>query len=81
MFSMKNSAFQVIKETKQTMDNVDFLKEARIWFFGTILGTIFSAIGIIAESKTFSIIGLLLTAGVTMYYAYQCWQAGQWHEE
>ena len=33
------------------MDNLDFLKEAKIWFFGTILGTIFSAIGIIAESK------------------------------
>ena len=57
-----------------------FLKEAKIWFFGTILGIIFSAVGIITDSKIFSIIGLLLTAIVTIYYAYQCWQAEQWYE-
>ncbi len=63
------------------MDDMDFLKEAKFWFFGTIIGTIFSTIGIFAESKTFSIIGLLLTVWVTIYYAYQYWQASQWHEE
>ena len=62
------------------MDNIDFLKGAKIWFFGTIFGTIFSIIGIIADSKIFSIIGLLLTAIVTIYYAHQCWQASQWYE-
>ena len=59
---------------------LEFLIKARVWFWGTLIGTICSGIGIIADSKIASLIGLIITSAVTMYYAYQCWQSDQWLE-
>lgn len=79
---MTNVELVVIKWKKRKMrnDEFEFLKEAKVWFFGTLIGTICSAIGIIADNKIVSLIGLLVSAAVTLYYAYQCWQSSQWYE-
>ena len=81
MSNMKNVELVITKKKrKMSNDWLEFLKKAKVWFFGTLIGTICSAIGIIADDKITSVIGLVVTASVTMYYAYQCWQADQWFE-
>ena len=59
---------------------MEFLKEAKVWFVGTLIGTLFSGVGLFVESKIPSLVGLVVTSVATMYYAYQCWKASQWEE-
>lgn len=79
---MMNLEYVVIKDVKKKMSNkeFDFLKDAKVWFVGTLIGGVFSAIGIFTDSKIASFIGLLISSIVTLYYSYQCWQSSQWEE-